>query len=280
MKNYIELLENCNLINQKSKIKFHNRTRDVNNLTVWKDEISKVIYISHNDTKNIEKFNFAEGNFDHRELQIDTNRRIKDFKKYIVNRSICDFGFGRGTFIKNSLKLAKKVEGIETDKNLSLKVNEMGISTNASIKNIVGEYDSIFMFHVLEHLIDPETVLNDIKKALVDGGHLIIEVPSALDYLLKLKKFRDFSLWSEHRVLHTPLSLYKILDYIGFKKIKISSCQRYGIDNHLNWIAFGKQGGHKTNFKYLNNFVTKKVHTSLLKYLKKNDTLYAICEKK
>jgi len=64
-------------------------------------------------------------------------------------------------------------------------------------------------------------MINTKKK----NGKIIVEVPHANDFLLELdelKEFKKFSFWSEYLILHTYLSLKKVLRQAGFKNIKVS----------------------------------------------------------
>lgn len=132
--------------------------------------------------------------------------------------------------------------------------------------------------HVLEHLYDPIKTLSLIKEKMHKNTLLIIEVPHADDFLISqcnCDKFKKFTFWSEHLILHTEQSLMTLLNIVGFSKIEIKYCQRYNIFNHLNWLTNGTPGGHKSNelkdddlVKSYNNFLVKN---------KKTDTLIAYC---
>jgi hypothetical protein len=93
----------------------------------------------------------------------------------------------------------------------------------------------------LEHLPDPAATLHELRASLKpDGeGTLIIEVPHARDFLieaLKLQEFIDFTLWSQHLVLHTRESLRLLLADAGYRNVMIEGVQRYSIANHLHWL--------------------------------------------
>ena len=66
-------------------------------------------------------------------------------------------------------------------------------------------FDTIFSFHTLEHLPNQIEVLKNLKNYINIGGSLIIEVPHANDFLLKkleVEEFKEFTLWSQHLILH------------------------------------------------------------------------------
>jgi hypothetical protein len=136
------------------------------------------------------------------------------------------------------------------------------------------------MFHVLEHLSNPLSVLAQLRDILKpDNGTLVVEVPHANDFLisqLHCKPFIDFTLWSQHLVLHTRDSLYKLLSAAGFVDIRIAGVQRYGLANHLTWLSEGKPGGHKGPLSLLETADLSQAYQSALAAQDCTDTLVAI----
>ena len=111
------------------------------------------------------------------------------------------------------------------------------------------------------------------------NSKIIIEVPHANDFLLKdlnIEEFKNFTLWSEHYILHTSSSLKKFLKIAGFKDIKVEYFQRYDFFNHLNWLINKvPMGNNKTKFKDVNEI--KKNYDNFLIKNKMTDTLICIC---
>ena len=113
-------------------------------------------------------------------------------------------------------------------------------------------------------------------KKVVSGGHILIEVPHAEDYLLSslaCEEFKQFTLWSQHLVLHTRESLRKILNFVGLEEIKIEGVQRYPLSNHLNWLANGKAGGHKSSLSSLDSDALCNAYQNALARVDATDTL-------
>ena len=191
-----------------------------------------------------------------------------------------DFGCGNGGLLKiiKDNNKDKKVFGVELNENLTDYLNSENIPTYNNINKIPENLDCIMLNHVLEHLYDPIYSLKCIKQKMKENTLLIIEVPHANDFLISdynCEKFKKFTFWSEHLILHTETSLLNLLNLVGFSNIKITYYQRYNIFNHLNWLSNGKPGGHKNNI-YNDKELIDTYNNFLIKN-KKTDTLIAYC---
>ena len=211
----------------------------------------------------------------------DDSRRADQFEKYFKNKDILDFGCGWGGFLLR-IKNYKSLSGIELRKecinHIQKNIKKIDISNN--ITSFEKKFDIITMFHVLEHIPYQVDTLKVLRSKLKNKGKIIIEVPHAKDFLIKqdeLKKFKNFTFWSEHLILHTYKSLKVILLKSGFKNINIKYYQRYDFSNHLGWFLKGKAGGERTYKK----IVSDELNLSYCKNLKRlgqTDTLIAIAE--
>jgi 2-polyprenyl-3-methyl-5-hydroxy-6-metoxy-1,4-benzoquinol methylase len=181
-----------------------------------------------------------------------------------------------GGFLKRTIK-AKSLAGIELRKEciFYIKKNIKKIYISDNLNNLNEKYDIITMFHFLEHIPYQIKTLKELKKKLTKNGKIIIEVPSADDFLLQLKEFKKFTFWSEHLILHTENSLRKILEVSGFKKINIKYYQRYNFSNHLGWFIKRMPGGHNS-YKNISDAKINKEYSDYLIRRKSTDTLIAI----
>ena len=92
---------------------------------------------------------------------------------------------------------------------------------------------------------------------------------------LEFEPFKNFTLWSQHLILHTRNSLHSFLADAGFKNIHIEGIQRYGISNHMHWLKNGKPGGHKSPLSTIETDNLKNSYAAALSKLNANDTLIA-----
>ena len=100
-----------------------------------------------------------------------------------------------------------------------------------------------------------------------------------LSSILECEEYKQYKLWSQHLILHTRDSLKKTLEFVGFKDIQIESVQRYPLSNHLNWLANGKGGGHKTPLSMLDSEMLIDAYHNSLARINATDTLVAIAKK-
>jgi 2-polyprenyl-3-methyl-5-hydroxy-6-metoxy-1,4-benzoquinol methylase len=290
MKKIKEILVDLNLINTKTLEVFSNKTRDTNNIKVLRDNTSGVIFLDSfepddNIYKDGEYRNEGTHLFGKRDYEIivDVRRRLQDYEQFYVGKRVIDFGCGEGTFIKEIKMHTQEICGIEIERSYVKHLNEVGLDCQTDINKVKsGSVDTVFCFHTLEHLKEPLEVLRQFYRILTSKGHLIIEVPHANDFLFKHLKsdpFKEFSLWSQHLILHSRISLEKFLRVSGFNDFIIQGKQRYPISNHLNWLRNGKPGGHKSILSSLDNEALSMAYESSLQMLDATDTLVAVVTK-
>ena len=288
-----DTLQQLNLTSIETRKLFNNRTRDIDNLKVWKDEVSGVIYI---DDFYAGDETYIDGTYRDKQVEaeitqvqkpdyertMDAQRRLKSNIEYVAGKRLVDFGCGAGDFLRLVKEDCAQVCGIELQKSYIDDLKTDGIQCENNLDAIQNNsIDVCVSFHAIEHLPNPLEILKLIKKKIVSGGILIIEVPHANDFLLSTlhnEEFKQFTLWSQHLVLHTRESLYRMLSHVGFEDIKVEGVQRYPLSNHLNWLANGKGGGHKSSLSQIDSPTLTKAYSAALTKINATDTLVAIAK--
>jgi len=284
-------LEELGLTSTSTRAVYSFGTRDQKDLTVWRDQRSGVIYIDdfYTGEKTYEKGEYRKtkqtdlktGAPDFERLN-DAQRRLKDCLPLIAGKSLMDFGCGRGEFLLLAEQFCHKVIGVDLQEDFLVALREKNIECNASLTSI--ESDSIdicVMFHSLEHLPTPTKFLQEIRSKLISGGRIIVEVPHANDFLLSaldLQTFKNFTLWSQHLILHTRESLRLMLEAAGFKNVQINGVQRYPLSNHLTWLNAGVPGGHKGRLSIIDTPTLNEAYSNALASIGATDTLTAPAE--
>ncbi|MBV16641.1 MAG: methyltransferase [Thalassospira sp.] len=286
-----ETLQSLHLTSKDSRVVFNDRTRDVEGLRVWKDKVSGVIYIdefytgnetyikgSYREDKSIQ-LNTGKPDF---ERANDSERRFKSNFKYVAGKKVVDFGCGSGDFLRLAKPYCESVLGIELQRDYIDGLNSDGIRCLNDIDKIEdSSVDVVVSFHVIEHLPSPLETLNELKSKVVSGGMILIEVPHANDFLLSVlgcDQFKQFTLWSQHLVLHTRASLRRTLEYVGLENVQIEGVQRYPLSNHLHWLSNGKAGGHKSALSMLESASLFEAYQHSLARIDATDTLVAIAK--
>jgi SAM-dependent methyltransferase len=268
-------------ISSKNIEVFSTRTRDAA-IPVFRDVVSEVIFIDDYYVGDQEYINgVARKESQPLEDLLDTQRRIREHTSAIYGKKILDFGFGPGTFLEAAKATASSVAGVELELQAEEFSARTGIQTFERLSELTHPIDTVFAFHVLEHLPDPLGWLTEIREVLMgNNGSLIIEVPHARDLLLTSvpsEAFRSHTLWSQHLVLHTRESLRKLLLFAGFTVGAIYGVQRYGLGNHLGWMSEGRPGTHfEAPFRSIESRELVSAYESSLVSLDLSDTLVAI----
>ena len=281
-------LKKLGLTSEESRVLFNDRTRDVENVKVWKDVKSGVIYVDDFYTgdetyidgsyRDQNSNNLTAGRLDLWSYA-DAQRRFKANLKFVAAKKILDFGCGSGDFLKLVQPFCVDVIGVELQQNYIDELNDNGIPCTNNLDDIANHsLDRAVSFHVIEHLPNPLCTLSEVIRKLVSGGQILIEVPHAHDFLLSTvncEEFKQFTLWSQHLVLHTRESLYRILEALGLEDIQIEGVQRYPLSNHLNWIINGKPGGHQSPLSSLDSDALHDAYRNSLARINATDTLVA-----
>ncbi|WP_340297151.1 MULTISPECIES: class I SAM-dependent methyltransferase [unclassified Roseobacter] len=287
MSDFHKMLEQLGVISCDRLELYHDRVRDREDVSVFRDPVTKVIVLSK--ASHISDQYYAERDEEDgyivRDQKIisprvsDNLRRKSDFLNYVQGKRWLDFGCGLGGTLEELSDQSASCAGLEVNKLRAEFVASKGYQVFNSIGELShGSFDIITLFHVLEHLSEPVEALTDLKAKLAAGGKVLIEVPHAKDALFDLydcTEFKNFTFWSEHLVLHTRESLRAVAQAAGFKNIQIKSLQRYPLSNHLYWLSQGLPGGHKV-WPELSSNELDRAYQAALAMLDQTDTLLLI----
>jgi 2-polyprenyl-3-methyl-5-hydroxy-6-metoxy-1,4-benzoquinol methylase len=156
-------------------------------------------------------------------LRRRTERERMDFARSIEpGGRVLDIGAGDGRFLAGLGDAGYEVTGIEPSTNGHALARQRGVTVQRlGVEEAEIEGDSqqaVFMWHVLEHLHDPEAALARVREWLVPGGRLIVGVPNLASLQAKLGGNRWFHQdLPRHRTHFTARGLRLMLERMGFR---------------------------------------------------------------
>lgn len=119
-----------------------------------------------------------------------TNKRFRrnsatDWMKYIKTKNIklleigCSSGYNLANILEEDNSII--VKGVDLDKESIKYGKSLGLNlTNEDAFKLKEKFDVIMLSHILEHISDPISFLNSLKKILKSDGKIVINTPDAL----------------------------------------------------------------------------------------------------
>lgn len=186
----------------------------------------EALYKDYYNNEMAGRFNFGI------ECLIRLFRFFRAFKVFTLSphaKSILDIGSGRGFmlyYLKKYYRYARTA-GTQISKN-ALEFSRNRLRLEIYDKDLLElsfgqeKFDMITMWHVLEHLREPEKYIEKIRALLKNNGKLVIEVPNFESWTRRLtgKYWLGFDI-DYHIHFFTPGSLSGLLQKHGFKNTHI-----------------------------------------------------------
>lgn len=159
-------------------------------------------------------------------------KRLKEiiggFESYKSNGRLLDIGFGAGSIMDVAEKLGWTVFGQEVSATAVENARQKGFDvflgdlTNAQYPE--AHFDVVTCSEIVEHVPDPQAMLDEIARILRPGGLLWATTPSARSMSFRLMKQR----WTvisppEHTQLYSARGVRKMLQKARFRQIKIQT---------------------------------------------------------
>ena len=145
--------------------------------------------------------------------------------------NILDVGCANGAtlkYIKDNYN-DTNLYGIEPDRKLAIESKPYGYIYNSSVEDYLKKckrhnqenFDIIIMADVIEHLLDPWTVVRDMGKLLKTGGYIIASIPNVLNctVIINLFKYGTFGYHSCDIVNKEHIRFFSSIDMIELFRI-------------------------------------------------------------
>ena len=230
-------------------------------------------YYTHNaasDEANTDKISFFDRLRIHLSYRLDAGEALDPSEVSPLLKAnkpkICEIGCGNGKNLSKFQAVGYDVFGVEPDpaaRKMAQKITPNIFNGTAeelpeAIEN--EKYDIVLMSHVLEHCLDINNVMSNVKKILKDGGVYIVEIPNCNS--LGFQTYQGEWPWSDiprHLNFFTRSSLDKMYKKHGFEVefVKYQGFCRQFSNSWLNneneiWTAFSQYSikqEKKPNFK-------------------------------
>jgi 2-polyprenyl-3-methyl-5-hydroxy-6-metoxy-1,4-benzoquinol methylase len=151
----------------------------------------------------------------------------------IKNKKIIDIGCGNG-YLGKALKEKKAIvhgcdisnDAVSQAKKELDRAFQFDASSN-NFEEIEEKYDIIISTELIEHLLEPEKFLENLKKILKPDGFIVLTTPNFLMWSNRIKMFlgkfeyRETGFWDRgHIHFFTYYSLKKVLKNLGYKIVE------------------------------------------------------------
>ena len=287
------LCPNCH---ENKVVLLHNKVWSIDNGSVYRCQACDLTFIDPMMTEEEEREFYKNFNKHVKARGVTAEESLEDYhkaslaiaqermgvvSKYFQNRpKVLEVGSSTGAFL--SLLKECDTSAVEpADENREFSKQFVTGSAHASIDDAPEDeqFDIICMFHVFEHIREPEAFLNRCKTLLKADGIILIEVPHIEDPLISIyniEAFKDFLFQPMHPMIYSVPSLNYVFNRCGFRSTEVIYYQRYGLNNHLAWLKYQKPGGDPLFDRMFknNNEYKKSLETS-----QKTDTLFYIARK-
>ena len=135
--------------------------------------------------------------------------------------SVMDIGCATGAMLHYLAKRGWNVSGVEISPSgeyarskRRIKVSSLPLEEN---HYEAGSYDVILASHLIEHLNNPASLVNEVFRLLKPGGHFFVTTPNIAGFQAKLYRSRWRSAIFDHLYLFSIKTLKALLEKTGFK---------------------------------------------------------------
>ncbi|MBU0674526.1 MAG: class I SAM-dependent methyltransferase [Proteobacteria bacterium] len=174
-------------------------------------------------------------------------------KNNLPKGKFLDIGCGNGSLLHYAHKDGWEVKGLELSEKLAEQVNsvlniKVDVKNFQEIENFQEKFDLISLRHVLEHLPDSISAMNNISKLLNDDGYALLEFPNINSISFKTKLFM------------TKLNLYKKKYPVDYRPGHCNEFSRESFSYLIDKCNFRLVKWESYSTKAIFNFLYNHIH--------------------
>ena len=152
--------------------------------------------------------------------------RLQRIKRLKTGHRLLDVGCGKGRFLAYAARHGWDVFGLEPAENgREIARHRLGERVVASLDELPSDkqFDVITLWHVLEHVSEPTSLLTEIHPHVAPGGVLCIAVPNfdSLQARIGGRSWGHLDV-PRHRVHYTPQTIRRTLERSGYTTLRIA----------------------------------------------------------
>lgn len=192
------------------------------------------------------------------------HKRLMLLTNFIQKGNLLEIGCATGEFQEAAVIYGFDTYGIDSSEKYARYAQEKGLQVkHCRLEDVdfkVKQFDVIVMFHLFEHIENPNTFLQQVRNYLSDQGLLMIIVPNLQALTDKLFGFKYPGFHQkDHLFFYKKSTLSRILINNGFKVIKVQSQE----DPHHFFLSFSE---------YIDNFRKKNTSSQIASSPNKSNT--------
>ena len=217
---------NCNIVRLAEKYCMkHNQYED----SQYRNKLNEQISIEH----------YTE---QHQSVHELLYKELDDSNVVFRDRIILDVGCGAGTFSKRYEPQAKRIIGIEPDRNYRKLIKLNGGTCYANISDFYTnegiQVDIVLLNQVIEHVEHPLSLVKQCLSVLKNEGIAIITTPNLNEVLmsLPLKQFKKHFYRTQHRWYFDNKTLAELVQKLDVKILRNETYHRYDFKNFIKWF--------------------------------------------
>jgi SAM-dependent methyltransferase len=164
-----------------------------------------------------------------------------------------EVGFGDGRQLDLMKALGWEVVGVDPDpKSVETACGrglDARVGTLESERFDDGEFDAVYLSHLIEHVHDPRALLTECHRVLRPGGHLVVLTPNVNCHIHERYRSAWFSLQAPfHLVLFTPEAMKTTFEKAGFTVTKAATSSRRAMVHNIGSLDLRDSSGGLPSF--------------------------------
>jgi len=184
--------------------------------------------------------------------QVSEQKKLRRLARATQGRSLLDIGSGKGRFVRVANDHCWNAFGYEPYQEASVPQKYRSRFFGGNLGDLPlkeGSVDVVTMWHVLEHIPDPQVTLQSVRKYLKDDGLLLIAVPNVQSFLAKAAKRWWYHLDVPRHLWHfSPESVSTILVSAGYEVTGASYPSNQNVTSL--WMSTGNMMGCAHNYPW------------------------------